>query len=125
MIRDVKKQMMRGIQNSGFLFAILLMLYSLLFVHTDVSLLLTAPHLYFGSRNFYYFFIITFWMGLSQFVLPMAGVLPLGFFLCDDESSLFFRMAIYRERPREYIGNRLLAAMLSAVFAELKAQSFF
>lgn len=125
MIRDVKKQMMRGIQNSGFLFAILLMLYSLLFVHTDVSLLLTAPHLYFGSRNFYYFFIITFWMGLSQFVLPMAGVLPLGFFLCDDESSLFFRMAIYRERPREYIGNRLLAAMLSAAFAVLVSAVIF
>lgn len=125
MYKDIKMQVKRGVKSSGFLFAVLLMLYSLLFVHTDVSLLLTNPYAYFSSRNFYYFFIVTFWMGLSQFVLPMAGVLPLGFFLCDDEASGFLRMTAYRKSSAAYVGNRLLSAMLSSAFAVLVSAIIF
>ena len=125
MFRDINIQFRRGIKSSGFLFSVLLMFYSLFFVHTDVNYSIVPPHLYFGMNNFYYFFIISFWLGLSQFVLPIVGILPFGFFLVDDETTGFGGMASYRKKAEAYIGNRLLSAMLTAAFAVLSSVFIF
>ena len=109
-------QVQRGLRSKGCLFSIWLMLYSLFFVHTDTPVFFRMPLTYFGKDStFYYHFMISFWLGLSRYVIPIAAMLPLAFFHCDDLSSGFKNLSEYRLSRSRYFIHRMIAAVISAV----------
>ncbi len=125
-LRDIGLQVQRGLRSKGCLFSICLMLYSLFFVHTDTPVFFRMPLIYFGKDcTFYYHFIISFWLGLSQFVVPIAAMLPLTFFHCDDLNSGFKNLSEYRLSRSRYFIHRVLAAAITAMVAVLIACVLF
>lgn len=75
-MKDLVYQVHRALTGKGFFFAVCLMLYSLFFVHTDTTVFFTMPLVYFRENiTFYYHFMVSFWMGLSQYVIPLAAML--------------------------------------------------
>lgn len=125
-VKDLVYQVRRALTGKGFFFAVCLMLYSLFFVHTDTTVFFTNPLVYFRENiNFYYHFIVSFWMGLSQYVIPLAAILTFGMFLCEDRHSGFQNLSEYRLSRGRYLIHRSLAAMLSAMLATLIACVLF
>lgn len=118
MVSDVKDtlwQIHRALKSRNSLFAVLLMVYALIFVHTDAPIFYSEPFVYFRSTNFFYFFIVSFYFGITQFVVPIAAMLPLGYFLCDDQESGYVHLSLYRCSNLRYALRRLAAAALSAM----------
>ena len=125
-MKDIVWQIRRALRGKGCLFSICLMLYSLFFVHTDAPVFFTMPLTYFRKDcTFYYHFIISFWMGLSQYVLPIAAMLPLAFFHCDDAQSGFRNLSEYRLPRSRYLAHRATAAALSAMVTVAIACAIF
>ncbi len=115
-LKDIGFQVMRGLRSRGCLFSVCLMLYSLFFVHTDTPVFFTMPLTYFGKDcTFYFHFMISFWMGLSQYVIPIAAMLPLAFFHCDDLKSGFKNLSEYRISRSCYYVHRVIAAIICAI----------
>ena len=125
-MKDTVYQVRRALQSKGFLMAICLMLYSLFFIHTDAPTFFTMPLTYFRKDcTFYYHFIVSFWMGLSQYIIPIAAMLPLCFFLCEDQESRYHNLAAYRLPQGRYLLHRTIAAVLSAMMAVFLACVLF
>ncbi len=120
-MKDIYRQMGRAFKNTNTYIALYLVFYALYFAHTDTPVFYQQPIVFFKSTNFYYFFIIAFYMGVTRFLVPIAAVLPLGFFLCDDTDSGYLNLALYRGSGLGYGFKRLAAVILSAVITVLAA----
>ena len=124
-MKDFVSQVKRGIRSSGFLFSMILLLYSVAFVHTDTDVFFRNPVAYFSSRNPYYFYIISYWLGLSRYIIPIVGVLPLGLFLCDDIESNYIISCMYRSGKAKYFANRCAAAIFVSMLCVLIVSVLF
>ena len=115
-LKDIGLQVRRGLRSKGCLFSVCLMLYSLFFVHTDTPVFFRMPLTYFGEDStFYYHFMISFWLGLSRYVIPIVAMLPLAFFHCDDQISGFINLSEYRLSRSRYFTHRMVATVISAM----------
>jgi len=118
-MRNFLRQLQRGVSNGGFLAAVALTLYSWWFVNSNASLSLSDPRAYFGSGDFSYHFRVSLELGFFHTAIPLAAMLPLGFWLCEEISTRYIDLALGRQNLRGYLSGRMAAAALSGALAVL------
>ena len=116
-MKDILLQCRRGIKSKGFLFAVILMLYALNFVHMDAGMFWTHPLIYFGDGDFYYTFIISTQFGLLWILLPFASVLPMGLSYIDDKQTRYVDFLFNRQTRAQYAAHRLIASSVISALA--------
>lgn len=124
-MNDVTAQLRRGIRSTGFVMAVVLQLFALTYVHMDAGLFWRDPLEYFRCGDFYYTFFISTEQGLHWLTLPIVAILPMGFVFADDHQSGYIHLVLYRQRRRDYVVHRAIAACLAGAAAVLTAMLLY
>ena len=120
-MNDITAQLRRGIKSTGFVMAVVLQLFALTYVHMDAGLFWRDPLEYFQCGDFYYTFFISTEQGLHWLAVPIVAILPMGFVFADDHQSGYINLILYRQRRRNYVVHRAIAACLAGAVAMLTA----
>ena len=120
-MNDITAQLRRGIKSTGFVMAVVLQLFALTYVHMDAGLFWRDPLEYFQCGDFYYTFFISTEQGLHWLTVPIVAILPMGFVFADDHQSGYINLILYRQRRRNYVVHRAIAACLAGAVAMLTA----
>ena len=112
-MRDIWCQVCRGCTVKNILLVFALIFYALLFPNFDVPRFYSAPLQYFGAETFYYYFLLSFSDGLLRYIIPIAAMIPFGFFFAEDKTSRFYDMAAGRMSSAHFVLHRFTAALIT------------
>ena len=114
-MRDIWCQVRRGYTVKNTLLVFALVFYALLFPNFDVPLFYSAPLKYFSAETFYYYFLLSFNDGLLRYIIPIAAMIPFGFFFVEDKTCRFYDMEAGRISSVRFVLHRFIAALITTV----------
>ena len=109
----------RILKSYGFVSAVFLSIFSMLYPHMDAYVFWQTPLEYFAAGDFLYYMLMPLRFGLGTLLLPFIATLPTAMFLSEDRLYKIDLLMCHRYGKWRYMIHRMIVAASGAVSAAL------